>query len=95
MVLAVLLALHAAYLPITIGLTTSILLIAFGALLLLERMAGASVPPLSPIAPNPYVNAPYTGAPIVDTPVAESPARAAWATPDTTSHNPDDTKGGQ
>ncbi len=42
MVLAVLLALHAAYVPVTIGLTASVLLIVFGALLLLERTAGAS-----------------------------------------------------
>jgi TM2 domain-containing membrane protein YozV len=95
MVLAILLALHAAYLPITIGLTTSILLIAFGALLLLERMAGANSLPASPLAPNPYADVPYTSAPIVDVPAADSPARAAWAAPESASHNPDDTKGGQ
>jgi len=95
MVLAILLALHAAYLPITIGLTTSILLIAFGALLLLERMAGANPLPASPLAANPYADIPYNSAPIVDVPTAEPPVRAAWATPDNASHNPDDTKGGQ
>ncbi len=95
MVLALLLALHAAYLPITIGLTTSILLITFGALLLLERMAGASPLPPSPLAPNPYVNASYPGTPIVDVSGAEYPARAVWAAQDPTAPNPDDTKGGR
>ena len=47
MVLAVLLTLHAAYVPITIGLAGAILLITFGALLLLERAAGA-IPPFAP-----------------------------------------------
>ena len=88
MVLAILLALHAAYLPITIGLAGSILLITFGALLLLERTAGA------PLA-TPFADAPYTTAPIVDTPVAEPSTRAAWASADVASRNPDDTKGGQ
>jgi hypothetical protein len=88
MVLAILLALHAAYLPITIGLAGSILLITFGALLLLERTAGA------PLA-TPFPGAPYATSPIVDTPSAETSARAAWASPDIASHHPDDTKGGQ
>ncbi len=63
MVLAVLLTLHAAYVPITIGLAASILLIAFGALLLLERAAGAIPVAAPPIEPAPYVEAPYTVAP--------------------------------
>jgi hypothetical protein len=93
MVLAILLTLHAASLPITIGLAGSILLITFGALLLLERTAGA--PPLFPVGATPFAETPYTGAPVIEVPVAESPARAAWATPDEASHKPDDTKGGQ
>ena len=109
MVLAVLLGLHAAYVPVTIGLTASVLLIALGALLLLERTAGAGPvyePPVaSPIYPGtpppgtPYPGAPYPGAPYpgaasaADVPVAETPQRAAWAAPDV--QNPDDTKGGQ
>lgn len=100
MVLAVLLTLHAAYVAITIGLAASILLITLGALLLLERTVGASmgfVPPIAatPYAPTPYPPTPYPGAAPVDVPVAESPARAAWAAPETASHTPDDTKGGQ
>lgn len=49
MVLAVMLALHAAYVPVTIALTTSVLLIVFGALLLLERTVGAGSYDASPV----------------------------------------------
>jgi hypothetical protein len=92
MVLAVLLILHAAYVPITIGLAGSILLIAFGALLLLERAAGAI-----PIAPPPLEPAPYTVTPDGNVQAAESPARAAWGAPgsEQVPHNADDIKGGQ
>ena len=93
MVLAVLLTLHAASLPITVGLAGSILLITFGALLLLERTAGA--PPLSPMEATSFAGNSYTSAPVVPVPVAESPARAEWATPAEASRNPDDIKGGE
>jgi TM2 domain-containing membrane protein YozV len=99
MVLAILLALHAAYVPVTIGLTASVLLIALGALLLLERTAGAGpayeVPIAAPIYPGtPYPGTPYPGATsTADVPTGETPQRAAWAAPD--AQHPDDTKGGQ
>ncbi len=96
MVLAVLLILHAAYVPITIGLAGSILLIAFGALLLLERAAGAFPGTAPTFEPGPYVETPYT-VPAGNVPAADSPARAAWGVPgsETAPHNVDDTKGGQ
>jgi hypothetical protein len=94
MVLAVLLALHAAYVPVTIGLTASVLLIALGALLLLERTAGAGPSYEVPIAAPIYPGTPYPGATsTADVPAGETPQRAAWAAPDV--QNPDDTKGGQ
>jgi hypothetical protein len=109
MVLAVLLGLHAAYVPVTIGLTASVLLIVLGALLLLERTAGASAayeaPIAAPIYPGtpypgtPYPGTPYPGTPypgaasVADVPPGETPQRAEWAAPDV--RNPDDTKGGQ
>jgi TM2 domain-containing membrane protein YozV len=98
MVLAVLLALHAAYVPVTIGLTASVLLIALGALLLLERTAGASHADEPPIPAPMYPGAPYPGAAsVADVPPGETPQRAAWAAPenDGIRNNPDDTKGGQ
>jgi TM2 domain-containing membrane protein YozV len=100
MVLAVLLGLHAAYVPVTIGLTASVLLIALGALLLLERTAGASPAYEAPIATPMYPATPYPGtANVADVPPGETPQRAAWAAPGSdvpTSHpDPDDTKGGQ
>jgi TM2 domain-containing membrane protein YozV len=98
MVLAVILALHAAYVPITIGLTASVLLIAFGALLLLERTAGANHAYEPPIATPIYPGTTYSGtASVADTQTGETPVRAAWVAPDSdvTRKNPDDTKGGQ
>jgi len=97
MVLAVLLILHAAYVPITIGLAGSILLITFGALLLLERAAGAIPVDAPPMEPAPYVNAPYTVTPAGNVQAAESPARAAWAAPgsESAADTTDNTKGGQ
>jgi TM2 domain-containing membrane protein YozV len=98
MVLAVILALHAAYVPVTIGLTASILLIAFGALLLLERTAGAAHPYETPIATPMYPGNPYSGTTsAAGVQPGETPQRAAWVAPDSdvTSKNPDDTKGGQ
>lgn len=53
MVLAVMLTLHAAYVPVTAGLTGAVLLIVLGALLLLERTVGAS-PLYAPKAPPAY-----------------------------------------
>lgn len=91
MVLAVMLALHAAYVPITIALTTSVLLIAFGALLLLERTAGASPGYASPIGT-------YPATPGVVTPQAEgAPNRAAWADPnvEVPGNDPDHPKVGE
>jgi TM2 domain-containing membrane protein YozV len=97
MVLAVLLILHAAYVPITIGLAGSILLITFGALLLLERAAGAIPVTAPPIEPAPYAEAPYTVAPGGNVQATESPARAAWGVSgsEVVPNHADDTKGGQ
>ena len=92
MVLAVLLTLHAAYVPITIGLAGAILLITFGALLLLERTSGVIPVDVPPIEPSPYFEAPYTVTPTGDVQTPTSSARADWGTP---GHNADDTKGGQ
>jgi hypothetical protein len=92
MALAVMLALHAAYVPITAGLTAAVLLIAFGALLVLERTAGAG-PVYAPPAASYSVVPP--SASVVDAQAGEAPARAAWAEPDAARNNPDDTKGGQ
>jgi hypothetical protein len=95
MVLAVMLGLHAAYVPITAGLTAAVLLIAFGALLVLERTAGIS-PVYAPSA-SAYSVVPPGAASVVDAQAAEAPARAAWVAPDgdAARNNPDDTKGGQ
>jgi TM2 domain-containing membrane protein YozV len=93
MVLAVILALHAAYLPVTFGLAFSVLLIAFGGLLFLERTAGATTGYAPPVA-----TAAYPGTPsIVDAQAEEARSRAAWAAADTpsTGNDPDATKGGQ
>jgi hypothetical protein len=100
MVLAVMLALHAAYVPITAGLTASVLLIAFGALLVLERTAGVRpvyAPSVATYPPAAYSVVPPGAASVVDAQAAETPARAAWVAPDSDAarNNPDDTKGGQ
>jgi hypothetical protein len=97
MVLAVLLILHAAYVPITIGLAGSILLITFGALLLAERAAGAIPVATPPFEPAPYAEAPYTVAPDGNVSAPEARARAAWGTPgsEVAPPNVDDSKGGQ
>ena len=103
MVLAVFLALHAAYVPVTIGLTASVLLIVFGALLLLERTAGSSPAYDAPIAAPAYPGSPYPASPypgaasVADVPAADTPQRAAWTAPESegTPNPPDDTKGGQ
>jgi hypothetical protein len=74
MVLALMLALHAAYFAITFGLTCSVLLIVFGGLLLLERTVGASPVYAEPVAPEAYSGTTST----FHGEAAESPLRAAW-----------------
>ena len=87
MVLAIMLALHAAYVPITFGLTVSILLITFGALLLAERAAGSDPVYAAPVSATGYSS-------VVPPP---DPARAAWESPvvEQPTTSPDDAKGGQ
>jgi hypothetical protein len=83
MTLAILFALHAAYLPVTFGLTVSVLLIVFGALLLLERTAGAT----------PVYEPPVSYSVVPNSAPAETEAdlpRAAF-----TDNDSDTTKGGQ
>jgi hypothetical protein len=89
MVLAIMLALHAAYVPVTFGLTVSILLIVFGALLLAERAAGSD-PLYAPPAPTPGYSS------VVPPPDPTTPTRVAWEAPvvENPTANPDDTKGG-
>ncbi|MBW4038757.1 MAG: hypothetical protein HIU91_07745 [Acidobacteria bacterium] len=70
MVIAIMLALHAAYFTVTFGLTLSILLITFGGLLLLERTIGASPAYAPPYAPT---NASTTDG------SASNPSRTSWA----------------
>ena len=89
MVLAIMFGLHAAWVPVTFGLTISILLIVFGALLLAERAAGSD-PAFTP----PGTTTSYAGQTSVVPP--PDPARAAWEAPvvETPTTNPDETKGG-
>ncbi|MGA7158348.1 MAG: hypothetical protein WBY53_15980 [Acidobacteriaceae bacterium] len=91
MVLAVMLALHAVNVAVTVALTVSVLLIVFGALLLLERTAGA-IPVYTPPM-NAYPGAAATVIP----PVESSPNRAAWAEPgvDVPRNDPDPPKAGE
>ena len=93
MVLAVMLALHAANFMVTSGLTYSVLLIVFGALLLLERTAGAS----SGYRPPAAATASPGPASAVDAQAEEARSRAAWAAVDGDGPktDPDGTKGGQ
>jgi hypothetical protein len=93
MVLAVMLALHAAYFMVTFGLTCSVLLIVFGALLLLERTAGASPVYAPPVANTEY---PETVSAAVAQP-EEVHSRAAWEAADgeSTKNDADSTKGEQ
>ena len=99
MVLALMLALHAAYLPVTAGLMGAVLLIVFGALLLLERTVGVSPAyvPTASVAYSPTYPATASG---VDAQAEEARSRAAWVAPDApasdaTKSSADDTKGGQ
>ena len=90
-VLAVMLSLHAAYVPVTFGLTASILLIALGAMLLLERTVG-----VSPMSTSPTDFATYPATPAVDIQSSEPQPRAAWLAPDDEARtDPETTKGGQ
>jgi TM2 domain-containing membrane protein YozV len=91
MVLAVMLAMHAAYFEITGGLIFSVLLIVFGALLLLERTAGAG-----PVYTPPIVAEAYPGS-AADAQAEEARSRAAWAATGggEARSDPDGTKGGQ
>jgi TM2 domain-containing membrane protein YozV len=90
MVLALMLALHAAYFTITFGLTCSVLLIVFGGLLLLERTVGASPVYVDPAAAESYSGTTST----VHAEPAESPSRAAWEPTDagTVKSDPDASK---
>ena len=93
MVLAVMFALHAAYVPVTFGLTVSLLLIVFGGLLLLERTAGASPVYVPPVSSDPYRVTPSTA----DAQAEEARSRAAWDVADSGApkSNPDGPKGDQ
>jgi len=75
MVLAVMLALHAANVAVTFGLTCAVLLILFGGLLLLERTVGAG-----PLYSAPAATSGYTS--VVPPSEPEAP-RAAWSEPKT------------
>jgi hypothetical protein len=81
MVLAIMSGLHAADYPVTFGLTVSVLLIAFGALLVLERTVGAG--PAIPIAA-----ANYSVVPPSDETQPEA-GRATWPTAGTEAPKPD------
>ena len=74
MVLAIMFALHAAYFAITFGLVCSVLLIVLGALLLLERTAGASPVHSSPVPPT----ASSETSSVADAQAGETHPRAAW-----------------
>lgn len=99
MVLAIIFALHAAYFVVSFGMTCAVLLIVFGALLLVERTLGASpayVPPDPPYsASQPYAAQPYGAAQPYD--AAPDPARASFTAPGPAASEPvaDATKGGQ
>jgi hypothetical protein len=72
MVLAIFFALHAAYVPITFGMMCAVLLIAFGALLLLERTVGAEPGNVAP-------GVGFVAEPVYGT--TEENARAAFTAP--------------
>jgi TM2 domain-containing membrane protein YozV len=87
LILAFMLALHAAGVLVTFGLICSVLLIAFGALLLVERLAGPSS-----IYRGTPATGPYEGTPVPVTPAADAArSRVAWETPqaDTIISKPD------
>jgi hypothetical protein len=92
MVLAVLFALHAAYFVVTFGMTCAVLLIVFGALLLVERTLGAGpgYAAAEPVYGTPAPSA-YSAAP--------DPARASFTTAGPAVNPPvspdDPAKGGQ
>ena len=78
MVLAVMSALHAAYFAITFGLTSAVLLIVLGALLLLERTAGAGPAYSTPLAAAAYPGS--AGSAYSSTTAEATHSRAAWDT---------------
>jgi TM2 domain-containing membrane protein YozV len=90
MVLAIMSALHAAYFAITVGLVCSVLLIVLGALLLLERTAGASPVYSSPVLATAYSET----ASVADPQAGETHSRAAWepTVGDSATPDPDGTK---
>ena len=83
-------ALHAAYFAITFGLVCSVLLIVLGALLLLERTAGASPVYSSPVPATAYSET----SSVADAQARETHPRAAWesAVDDSARNDPDSTK---
>lgn len=80
LVLAVMLALHAAYLAVTVALTAAVLLIAFGVLLLLERTLGAT-----PAYAPPYAADPAS----FDPQAADTPSRTSWPPAETAAPKPE------
>ena len=80
MVLAILFALHAAYFAVSFGMTCAVLLIAFGALLLLERTLGAEPAPAVPgyAAPVSGYAAPASGN-AASAPAYGAPAQSAYS----------------
>ena len=77
MVLAIMLALHAANVAVTFGLTCAVLLILFGGLLLLERTIG-----VTPTYQAPVTTTGYTSVVPPSEPVDPQP-RATWSETDT------------
>lgn len=75
MALAIMMALHAANVNVTFGLTSAVLLILFGGLLLLERTIGSSPLYASPVSTSGYTS-------VVPPADPETP-RAAWSEPQT------------
>jgi hypothetical protein len=73
LVLAIMLALHAANVAVTFGLTCAVLLILFGALLLLERTVGAAPAYATPAAATGYTSVVPPSEPV------EPQPRATWS----------------
>jgi hypothetical protein len=100
MVLAVLFALHAAYVVVTFGTMCAVLLIAFGALLLVERTLGAGqgYGGVAPAAAGPVYAADPATTPMGQDRPAGTPGRATFTPPVApVSETPanDEVKGGQ
>jgi TM2 domain-containing membrane protein YozV len=77
LVLAIMLALHAANVAVTFGLTCAVLLILFGGLLLLERTVGASPSYAAPVAATGYTSVVPPSEPV------DAQPRATWSETDT------------